>query len=328
MINPAVDYGDEYAFGDIEYTIPTLTHNVRPVGYQGKSAKTKSACTIIGAINQIIRLFWLELTTEQTNKLYDEVVDYCTGYWYKIWEWWTTPTACNTVVKWWNEKGYSRYGKDQVFRVQMLHTNPRLLEALKKGHLVGYTKHIQFGKDQVDGYVFRQSYPNTTGHRLNLKWVEFTVATGWAAKQDSKYGSQDNYHWAVGENFYIKDIATYINKGVYGNFYLILPVSYMWSSIEEEKTKLAHMKAVNATIWVMTSTWGDLEKKYQDLSANYAKELRNDYKDARPLYKDQEHKVYQSLVDFLSYCWKYAKPDEQEKYAELAKLLRDRYDLQ
>lgn len=57
-INPAVDYGDEYAFGEeVEYVVPQIKHNIRPCGNQAKNKETKSACTIVGAVNQIIRLF-------------------------------------------------------------------------------------------------------------------------------------------------------------------------------------------------------------------------------------------------------------------------------
>lgn len=87
------------------------------------------------------------------------------------------------------------------------------------------------------------------------------------------------------------------------------------------------LKAVNAVIAVLTSTWADLPEAYQELSASYAKALREQYSDARKLEKDQKKKVYQSVVDFLSYAWKYADEDEQAKYADLAKYLRDKFNL-
>ncbi len=326
--NPAWDIEDEYAFWeDTQYIIPTIKHDIRPKGNQGMNTKTKSACTMVWAVNQIIRLFWLDLTTEETNNIYLEVVDYCTKLWYVIGSWWSTPKACNCVVKWWNEIGYERYNKEQVFWVQLYWNNPDVLEALDKWHLVWYTKYAQFWKDQVDWYVYRDKYPKTTGHRLNLKWVEYVKSTWWAEKQDSKYGSQDNYHWAIWENFYIKDIKTYINNWMYGNCYLILPISCLLSSIEEEKQRIALMKAVNAVIAVLTSTRWDLPEAYQELSASYAAALRDQYPEARKLMKEQDKKVYQSVVDFLSYAWKYAGEEEQEKYAELAKYLREKFKL-
>jgi hypothetical protein len=49
-----------------------------------------------------------------------------------------------------------------------------------------------------------------------------------------------------------------------------------------------------------------LPEKYQTMSANYAKDLRNQYPEARKLEKDQAKKVYQSVVDMLSYARKFA----------------------
>ena len=73
--NTARDYGDEYAFGeDVEVIIPQIKHDIRPVWNQWKNTETKSACTIVWAVNQIIREFWLILSEVQTNKLYVEVV--------------------------------------------------------------------------------------------------------------------------------------------------------------------------------------------------------------------------------------------------------------
>ena len=95
-------------------------------------------------------------------------------------------------------------------------------------------------------------------------------------------------------------------------------------AIEKERT----LKAVNAVIAVLTSTRWDLPSKYQDLSASYAKKLRNDYPDARKLEPDQAKKVYQSVVDMLSYSWKFAWWVEQKKYEELVKHLRDKFWLQ
>jgi hypothetical protein len=49
-----------------------------------------------------------------------------------------------------------------------------------------------------------------------------------------------------------------------------------------------------------------LPAKYQDLSASYAKKLRTEYPDARKLEPDQAKKLYQSVVDMLSYSRKFA----------------------
>lgn len=99
----------------------------------------------------------------------------------------------------------------------------------------------------------------------------------------------------------------------------VIPIWY-----EEGET----LKAVNAVIAVLTSTWADLPENFQDVSASYAKSLRETYPKARKLEKDQAKKVYQSVVDFLSYAYKYAWDEEKQKYAELAQYLRYKFKLQ
>ncbi len=99
----------------------------------------------------------------------------------------------------------------------------------------------------------------------------------------------------------------------------VIPVGY-----EEAET----LKAVNAVIAVLTSTWADLPENFQNTSAAYAKALRETYPKARKLEKDQAKKVYQSIADFLSYAYKYAWDEEKEKYAELASFLRAKHKLQ
>lgn len=328
--NPAYDYWDEYAFWeDIEYVTPTIEHDIRPKGNQGKNQKTKSACTIVWAVNQLIRLFWLDMDMTKTNELYLEVVDYCVWEWYVIWNWWSTPVAVNAVCKWWNNIGYKRYNKEQVFWLRLLWDSSLVKEALDKGHLVGYTKNVNFSSDQVEWLVRHEPsmYPKMVWHRLNWKGIKYTKATGWADLSTAERGSQDNYHWAIWENFWFKTVKPYINNWIYAYWYVIMPVSCMKSNIEEEKKKIALLKAVNAVIAILTSTRWDLPEAYQELSASYAAALRDQYPEARPLMKDQKEKVYQSLVDFLSYAWKYADEEEQILYAELAKHLREKFNL-
>lgn len=329
--NPAVDYWDEYAFWEnVEYITPKIKHDIRPCGNQWKHIKTKSACTIVWAVNQLIRLFWLDMDMNKTNELYIEVVDYCTKLWYVIGSWWSTPTACNAVCKWWNEIGYKRYNKEQVFRLRLLWNSSLVKEALDNWHLVWYTKDINFASDQVEWLVWHEPkmYPKMVWHRLNRKGIQYTKATWWADLSKAERGSQDNYHWAIWENFWFKEVKPYINNWIYAYWYVIMPKSCLLSSIEEEKKKIALMKAVNAVIATLTSTRWDLPEAYQELSASYAAALRDQYPEARPLMKDQQHKIYQSVVDMLSYCWKYAGEEEQEKFAELAKFLRDKHWLE
>ncbi len=99
-------------------------------------------------------------------------------------------------------------------------------------------------------------------------------------------------------------------------------------SNKEEIEKVRLLKAVNAVIAVLTSTWWDLPEKYQKISADYAKKLRTDYPDARKLEPEQTKKIYQSVVDMLSYAWKFAWYEEQKKYEELASYLRKKFWLQ
>ena len=94
-------------------------------------------------------------------------------------------------------------------------------------------------------------------------------------------------------------------------------------AVQYEKT----IKAVNAVIAVLTSTWWDLPEKYQNMSADYAKQLRNQYPEARKLEPEQAKKVYQSVVDMLSYARKFAWREEQKKYEEINQYLRKKFNL-
>ena len=96
-------------------------------------------------------------------------------------------------------------------------------------------------------------------------------------------------------------------------------------SDKETINKTRILKAVNVVIAVLTSTRWDLPSKYQDMSADYAKKLRNSYPEARKLEAEQAKKVYQSVVDILSYSWKFAWYEEQKKYEELAWYLRKKF---
>ena len=97
--------------------------------------------------------------------------------------------------------------------------------------------------------------------------------------------------------------------------------------IEDDKKYAETLKAVNAVIAVLTSTWWDMPEKYQAMSADYAKQLRTQYPEARKLEPEQAKKVYQSIVDMLSYARKFAWADEQQKYSELNQYLRKKFNL-
>ena len=328
--NLARDNGDELAFGeDTEYTTPKLTHNIRPRWNQGKNRETKSACTIVWAVNQIIRLFWLDLDTPTTNKLYIEAVKFCEWEGYVIGWWWSTPDAINAVRKWRNTIACKTFKKERVFTARLYRNHPKIIEALNNGHLVGYTKNVNFGTDQVEWLVRRdpKMYPKMVGHRLNRKGIEYTKATGGADLTWAERWSQDNYHWAIGENFWFKEVKPYINNWIYAYWYIVMPESCLKDNIEAEKERIARLKAVNATIWVLSSTYSDLNNEEQLMASALATELRNN-PGSREKIESQEKKVYQAVTDFLSYAWKYAWEEEQKKYSELASYLRNKFWLQ
>jgi len=327
MINPAIDFGDEYAFGeDVNYKTPEIKHNIRPQGNQWENKETKTACTIVWAVNQIIRLFWIDLNKAKTNQLYIEVIKYCEKYWYVIGDWWGTPTACNIVCKRWNEIWYKAFNKEKVFRLRLYWNNPKLIEALDKGHLVWYTKQVNFGMDQVEWLIRRDKYPKMVWHRLNRKGIKYTIATWGADVSKAERGALDNYHGAIGESFAFKEVKKYINNWVYAYWYVIMPESCMENNIEKEKQKIARLKAINAVIGALTSTYEDLNTEEQLMASSLAWEMRNT-EGARERINWKENKVYQSVCDLLSFAWKYADEETQKKYSELASYLREKYKL-
>lgn len=328
LTNPAVELNDEYCFWDeIEYVCPKIEHDIRPKGNQWNNKETESACTIVWAVNQIIRLFWIDLTPEQTDKLYIEVVKYCTNHWYVIGAWWYIPTACNVVCKWWNEIWCRTFGKEKVFWTRVDWNSSKVNEALKNWHIVWFGKDISWRSDAIRGIIDKDSYPKGTGHRLNYKCAALTKATSWIDGSKCEIWVYDNYYGSSAQEFFILSRKKYIFKWIYGYCYIIMPESCMQTNVEAEKERIALLKAVNAVIAVLTSTWWDLPEAYQELSASYASALREQYPEARKLEKDQNKKIYQSLVDFLSYSWKYLDNQDQVKIADLAKHLRTKHNL-
>ena len=323
--NPARDFWDEYAFWESEECIiPEIKHDIWPCWNQWKNRETKSACTIVWAVNQIIRLFWLILSETQTNKLYVEVVKYCTKYWYVIWSWRWTPTAVDCVRKRRNEIWYKTFEKEKVFTKRLLRNNSEIIEALEKWHLVWFTKNLHFWEDQVYWLVYRDKYPTTTWHRLNRKWIKFTKATWWADVSKAERWVQDNYHWQMWEQYAFQSLKKYINNWLYAYWYLILPESCAMNSIEKNKELIAKKKAYHVLISVMSSTYKDIENEFQMMSWAYATALR-DKTDERPVEHDDVKKAYQTVVDVLSYERKYVWEEEQKMFSELATYLRDKY---
>ena len=328
-INTAWDYWDEYAFWeDTEYTTPQIEHNIRPHGNQWDNPETRSACTIVWATNQLIRLFWIDLNREKTNLLYKEVIKYCQNYWYVVWNGRSTPTAVNVVCKWWNEIWYKTFNKEKVFWLRLYWNHQKIIEALDKGHLVWFTKEINFSSDQVEGLVHHDVslYPKSIWHRLNWAWVVYITATGWADISKAERWAEDNYHGQIWEFFAFQEVKPFINHWIYAYWYVIMPVSCKKESVEEQKIRIAKTKAINATISVLSTTWWDLSNEEQLMSSALATELRNN-PGSREKIEDQTKKATQAVTDLLSYAWKFVDEEDQKLFSDLASHLRVKHNL-
>lgn len=326
-VNQAWDYEDEWAFGDwVEFTIPELTHNIWPKTNQAENKETKSACTIIWALNQLIRLFWLDLTKAEANKLWIEVTKFCTKYWYVIGSWWATYNAINCVVKRWNEIWRHKFNKGEVFRVRYTWWNKIAQEALNKWHLVWFTYELNFWKDRTEWLVWRDSYPKAGWHRTNFKKTSLTKPTGWAKEDTADCGVHDSYYGSTNE-YLIRDRNKYWNKGFYAYLYLIMPVSAMNNTtVEDEKKKIAETKAINYVLGALSTTYSDVPAKYQEKFAALAKEMRADFEWARKLENELNKKGAEAATDAISFLRKFWAEEEQKEYAELAKKLRAKYN--
>ncbi len=326
--NAAWDDWDEWAFGDeVDVTIPELTHNIWPRTNQGSREKTKSACTIYWALNQLIRLFALDLTSKESNDLGEEVVDYCAkNHWYIPWYGRSTPTAINAVCKRWNEIWYKRFNKDKVLYIRKDWQDSKIKEALSKWHLIGFTKSLDFGEDRKKWLVYKDSYPAAGWHRTNWQSTKTTIPTGWASEPTADCGVYDSYYGGYNQ-YLIRDRSKYMNKGMNTSWYLILPVSNMINqTVEEVKTDIAETKAMNYVLWALSTTWESVPAKYQEKFAALAKEIREDYKDARKLENEPNKKGAEASTDALSYLWKIVDEETQKKFAQIASELRAKFN--
>ena len=176
--------------------------------------------------------------------------------------------------------------------------------------------HTDLSKAEIwDLLFFKNTYEskNEITHVGLYMWNNEMISATWKKVQISKIDKYWKWHfkWVGKLSLFTKEYSKSKAQKNYDRL-----------SNKEEINKIRTLKAVNAVIAVLTSTWWDLPSKYQDLSASYAKKLRTDYPDARKLEQDQAKKVYQSVVDMLSYSWKFAWYNEQKKYEELASYLR------
>lgn len=324
--NYAWDDGDEYAFGEeVEFSIPDIKHNIRPHSNQWSNVETSSACTIIWALNQIIRLFGIDLPKKDTNNLWIEVVHYCENLGYKIGAGWSTPTAINSVCKFWNEIWAERYGTEKVFYARRYWNTEKPQEALKKGHLVGFTMNLNFGEDRKKGLVDKDSYPPAWGHRLNWQSTKTTVPTGWAKCPEADCGVYDNYDGLTNQ-YLILDRSKYINKGMYAWWYLILPQSCLEKSVEENKEDIKKRKALNYVVMALSMAYQSVPEKYQQEFSKLAKEIRDGNPDVRKLIEgEDEKKGAIAITDALSYLYKFADEEDKKKYAEMASNMRKKY---
>lgn len=326
-VNEAWDNWDEWAFwGEVEFTVPEITHNVRPHTNQASRTKTKSACTMYWALNQIIRLFWIFLDKNESNDLWEEIVDYCAkNHWYTIWYWWSTPDAINAVCKWRNETWYKRYNTDKVFYVRLQYTDKKIKEALEKWHLIWFTYSLNFWEDRRKWLVWRDDYPWAWGHRTNWQSTKTTKPTWWASEPTADCWVYDSYYGSTNE-YLIRDRSKYMNRWMLTASYLILPQSNMVNTVEEEKQKIAETKAINYVLWSLTTAWESVPQKYREKFAALAKEMREDYKDARKLETEPNKKWAEAITDAMSYLYKFVWEDEKKTFAELAKKYREKYN--
>lgn len=323
--NYAWDYGDEYAFGqDVEFEIKDISHNIRPQSNQWSNSETSSACTIVGALNQIIRLFWIDLPIKEANKLWIEVVHYCENFWYKIWNGWDTPTAINAVCKFWNEIWSERFGTEKVFYVRHYWNTEKPKEALEKWHLVWFTMALNFGEDRRKWLVWRDSYPWAWWHRLNWQATKTTKPTWWASEPTADCGVYDNYYGLTNQ-YLIRDRSKYINKWMYARAYMIFPQSRMKNTVEEEKARIEQEKAFNYVLWALSNAYASVPEKYQEKFGELAKMIREDFENTRKMETNQEKKSMIAITDAMSYLYKFVNSETQKTFAELAQKFRDEY---
>ena len=182
--------------------------------------------------------------------------------------------------------------------------------------------HTDLSKAEMwDLIFFKNTYEteNEVTHVGFYMWNNEMINASWKKVNICKIDKyrQDHFKWVWKLSLFAKDYSKATAKKNYERL-----------SNKEEINQIRTLKAVNAVVAVLTSTWWDLPEKYQNISADYAKKLRTDYPDARKLEPEQAKKVYQSVVDMLSYSWKFAWYAEQKKYEELVNYLRKKFWLQ
>ncbi len=185
-----------------------------------------------------------------------------------------------------------------------------------------WNMHTDLSNAEVwDLVFFKNTYEskNEITHVAFYMWNNEILGASWKKVNICKIDKywKDHFKWVWKLALFTKEYNKTTAKKNYNRL-----------SDKETINKARTLKAVNAVIAVLTSTWIDLPEKYQNLSANYAKTLRTDFPEARKLDPDQIKKTYQSVVDMISFSRKFAGYDEQKKYEELASYLRKKFWLQ
>ena len=184
---------------------------------------------------------------------------------------------------------------------------------------------LNFGEDRKKWLVRRDSYPWAWWHRLNWQSTKTTKPTGWASEPTADCGVYDNYDWLTNQ-YLIRERSKYMNKWMYAWAYLILPQSRMKKTVEEEKKLMAERKAVNYVLGALSCSYESVPAKFQEKFAQLAKELREEYPEARKIESDATKKGAIAITDAMSYLYKYADKEEQKDYAEYAEKMRQKYN--
>lgn len=324
----AYEREDEWCFWEeTKFNIPKLTHNIWPTTNQWMNKETKSACTIVGTVNQLIREFALDMDYKTANNLAIEAVNYCTKYGYIVGHWWSVPDAVKYVCKWWNETARKRFNKEEVFYIRADYRDSRVKEYIEKWHLAWFSYALNYWDDRYKWLVYRNEYPCWTWHRTNRVSPSIVKSTWWASGSWCDVSVYDSYYlWT--NIYHIKDRSKYMGKWMNSPAYIILPISCMeGTSVEQEKKRIEETKCLNYVVSTLSSSYKSLPEEFKKLASDLASKARNTNKDIKPINTDEEKKSVQSVIDALSYNWKFVWKETQDKFAELAKELRETYGI-
>ena len=75
----------------------------------------------------------------------------------------------------------------------------------------------------------------------------------------------------------------------------------------------------------MSCSYESLPPKFQEKFAQLAKELREEYPEARKIESDATKKGAIAITDAMSYLYKFADEEDQKNFAEYAQNLRKKY---